>query len=266
MHDIITKKEFDVSKEYERIWKMFNTSEHIGKTTPLSVLVDGCFYFFPNSFKKRSLDLTDFNDTYGFSFKEPCELITVDELILYCEYIITLCDHLTEYAFDALESDSDFLLEDIHQTIDDCMDELGLVAAKKDNITIYVHKEPAVIAVADVVDESLAYYVKSYIHKQTAGNLTKKKTILKYLADDIEPQRNKLNGINKTFADSLFQMLQKFVRHNNDKNPYISGLSSEELEKCYDDIYQMWLLAKLEIDNLERKNRVKTILQQINSK
>jgi hypothetical protein len=60
-------------------------------------------------------------------------------------------------------------------------------------------------------------------------------------------------------------MLQKFVRHNNESNPFIKGLALKELEKCYDDIYQMWLLAKLEIDNLERKKRVETVLQQINT-
>jgi hypothetical protein len=61
-------------------------------------------------------------------------------------------------------------------------------------------------------------------------------------------------------------MLQWFVRHNNEENPYIKSLSKEELENIYDDIYQMWLLAKLEIDNLERKNRVVEILKKANEK
>ena len=95
--------------------------------------------------------------------------------------------------------------------------------------------------------------------------MQRKKTILKFLADDIEPERNKLRGINRTLEGNLFQMLQKFVRHNNEENPYIKGLSPDELEACYDDIYQMWLLAKLEIDNLERKKRVEEVLKNINA-
>lgn len=59
-------------------------------------------------------------------------------------------------------------------------------------------------------------------------------------------------------------MLQKFVRHNNSDNPYISSLSPKEVEECYDDIYQMWLIAKLEIDNIERKKRVEAVLKKIN--
>ena len=90
--------------------------------------------------------------------------------------------------------------------------------------------------------------------------------ILKLAADDIELERNKLRGINRTLESNLFQMLQKFVRHNNEENPYIKGLSSDELETCYDDIYQMWLLAKMEIDQVERNKRMKIILEAVNAK
>ena len=59
-------------------------------------------------------------------------------------------------------------------------------------------------------------------------------------------------------------MLQKFVRHNNSDNPYISSLSPKEVEECYDDIYQMWLIAKLGIDNIERKKRGEAVLKKMN--
>lgn len=265
MYDVIKERKFDVAKEYARIWALFNSADHVGpRVTPLINLIDGNIQFFPDSFKSRALSLDDFNDTYGFRINSPNTSVTVDELISYCEYVVTLCDHLWKHASISLDEDSEYLKDDLYQTVEGCMDELGLIAIKKDEITIFVDKDPAVIAVAELVDKSLAYDVKSFIHKQTKGNLQKKKTILKFLADDIEPQRNKLNGINKTFAGNLFQMLQKFVRHNNADNAYISGLSSEKIETCYDDIYQMWILAKLEIDNIERKKRVEAVLKKIN--
>lgn len=265
MYDVIKGRKFDVAREYARIWDLFNSADNIGpRVTPLINLIDGNMQFFPDSFKSRALSLDDFNDTYGFRFNSPNASVTVDELISYCEYVVTLCDHLWKYASISLDEDSEYLKGDLYQTVEGCMDELGLIAIKKDEITIFVDKDPAVIAVAELVDESLAYDVKAFIHKQTKGDLQKKKTILKFLADDIEPQRNMLNGINKTFAGNLFQMLQKFVRHNNADNAYISGLSPKEIEDCYDDIYQMWLLAKLEIDNIERKKRVEAVLKKIN--
>ena len=266
MYDIIKGRKFDVVKEYARIWKLFNSADMVGpRAVALSLQISASMQFFPDSFKNRALSLDDFNDIFGFKFSSPNEFITEDELISYCEYIVTLCDHLWEYADDTLEEDSDYLRDDLFQTIESCMDELGLMPAKRDNITIFVNKDPTVTAVAEMVDESLSYDVKSYIHNQTKENLQRKKTILKFLADDIEPERNKLRGINKTLEGNLFQMLQKFVRHNNEENPYIKGLSPDELEACYDDIYQMWLLAKAEIDNLERKKRVESVLQKINT-
>lgn len=266
MYEIIHGRKFDVTKEYARIWKLFNTGDLVGpRATPLSLYVSGNLQFFPDSFKNRALTLDDFNDTYGFKFPPPGETVSVDELVSYCEYVITLCDHLWEYGSDSLDDDAEYLRDDLHQTVESCMDELGLEAAKRNNITIYVDKDPTVTAVSEIVDESLSYDVKSYIHKQTKGDLQKKKTILKFLADDIEPNRNTLNGINKTLSGNLFQMLQKFVRHNNEDNAYIKGLSHEELEACYDDIYQMWLLATLELNNVERAQRVKKILGAINS-
>lgn len=267
MYDIINGQKFDVVKEYARIWTLFNTADRVGpRAVPLAEQLSSSMQFFPNSFKHRAISLDDFNDIFGFKFNPPNDSVTEDVLVSYCEYIVTLCDHLWAYSEDCLEEDSDDLRDDLYQTIESCMDELGLVPAKRDNITIFVNKDPTVTAVAEIVDESLSYDVKSYIHKQTKGNFQRKKIILKFLADDIEPQRKILNGINKTLADNLFQMLQKFVRHNNEDNLYIKSLSPEEIEECYDDIYQMWLLAKLEIDNLERKKRVENILKQINAK
>ena len=266
MYDIIKKQKFDVAKEYARIWKLFNTGDIVGpRAIPLSSQLEGCIQFFPDTFKRRALTLADFNEIYGFKFDPPNERVTTDQLISYCEYVVTLCDYLWEYSSDHLEDDTDYLSEALYQTVESCMDELGLVSAKRDCITIYVDKEPAVIAVAEMVDESLAYDVKAFIHKHTKGDLHKKKTILKFLADDIEPYRKMLKGINGSLESNLFQMLHRFIRHNNDTNPYIEGLSSEEIETNYDDIYQMWLLAKLELDNLERKGRVEEVLRKINA-
>ena len=210
------------------------------------------------------MTLNDFNNTYGFKFDSSKDFITVDELVSYCEYVITLCDHLWEYGGDVLDDDAEYLREYLYQTVEGCMDELGLVSAQRDYITIYVDKDPVVTAVSEFMDESLVYDIKSYIHKNTDGDLKKKKTILKYLADDIEPQRKMLKGINSNLEKNLFQMLQKFIRHNNSENLYIKELSPNELESCYNDIYQMYLLSKLEIENVERKRRVEEVLKNIN--
>jgi hypothetical protein len=134
------------------------------------------------------------------------------------------------------------------------------------DVSILIPKDAAVISVAEIADTNTANMVLEYNHHALKGNLTKKKTILKFLADDMEPQKKLLTSINNTLYNNLFQMFHKFIRHNNDDNPTISAMTNEEIETCYDDMYQMWLLAKLEIDNLERKKRVESVIKKLNTK
>ena len=72
-----------------------------------------------------------------------------------------------------------------------------------------------------------------YNHHLLKGNLDEKKVILKCMADDIENDRKKLNEINNSFSVKLFRMLNAFVRHNNDDNEYIKGVSGYEVQPPY---------------------------------
>lgn len=266
MYDIITRKEIDIAHEYERIWQMFNLAESGSSATPLCRSIEGGMQFFPMPFRHRAVTLNDFDKTFGFSFPCPPASVTEAELVSYCEYVITLCDHLWEYAEDVLEEDSDFLRDDLYKTVESCMDEMGYEAVKRDFITIYVKKEPAVEVAAAAVDEAIAFDVKAYGHARTKGDLARKKTILLYLANDFEPRRRILKANNLSgLEDTLSQMFNKFVRHNNADNAYIRTLSPDELEGYYDDIYQLWLTATLEIDSIERKRRAKEVLGKINA-
>lgn len=266
MYDIITRKEIDIAHEYERIWQMFNLAEAGNSATPLCRSIEGGMQFFPMPFRHRAVTLNDFDKTFGFSFPRPPASVTEDELVSYCEYVITLCDHLWEYADDVLEDDTELLRDDLYKTVESCMYEMGYEAVKRDFITIYVKKEPEVEVAAAVVDEAIAFDVKAYSHARTKGDLARKKTILLYLANDFEPRRRILKANNLIgLEDTLSQMFNKFVRHNNADNAYIRTLSPDELEGYYDDIYQLWLTAILEIDSIDRRRRAKEVLGKINA-
>ena len=98
------------------------------------------------------------------------------------------------------------------------------------------------------------------------GNLEGKLGILKLMADDIDNKniRSALHDINATLEKQLYQLINKFVRHNHAQTPIIYEMNDEELESWYDDIYQMWLLAKLELDHVGRRNRIAELLAKIN--
>ena len=116
----------------------------------------------------------------------------------------------------------------------------------------------------DFEDEKLSYSVLEYNHFRLKGDLTAKLSILKLMADDIEPHRKSLEQVDSSLSNQLFQMLNKFVRHNITGNAFLDSITDEEKEQWYDEIYQMWLLAKLELDNVDRKRRVKDVLSKIN--
>ena len=61
----------------------------------------------------------------------------------------------------------------------------------------------------------------------------------------------------------LFRLFNTFLRHNNDDNNYIKSLSQEDLESIYDDIYQMWLLAKLQLEYYSYKNRIDDVIKEL---
>lgn len=84
------------------------------------------------------------------------------------------------------------------------------------------------------------------------------------MADSIERERNALKSINSNFTSDLFQLFNKFIRHDNSDNKNISNMLDEELESIYDDMYQMWLLAKLELKQNERNKRIKDLIKNLN--
>ena len=69
-------------------------------------------------------------------------------------------------------------------------------------------------------------------------------------------------------AERLRQLIKKPVIltkdvANTDTFKYVRNMKDGDIEQWYDDIYQMCLLAFLELDHLERKERVKKLKEDI---
>lgn len=136
---------------------------------------------------------------------------------------------------------------------------------------LLVEKDPAATAVAEIVEPELAYQVIEYNHYLLKGDIEGKQKILKFLADKFEAIRPEVKSINPTLESNTGYLLNKMnIRHNNvsGKNaiPYVKNMSEKDLENWYDEIYQMILLAILEVDNIERNKKVKDLKQIIQGK
>lgn len=133
---------------------------------------------------------------------------------------------------------------------------------------IVVENDPAITEVVEVVDPYLVAPILQYNHHLLHGQLNEKKRILLTLGSDLEARRANLKTENPTLESDIFFILNSFdIRHNNregsKKKDYIVNMSLSDLEYWYDNLFQMILLAYLEIDNLPRKKQIANFKQRV---
>lgn len=249
----------------------------VSNTNRISVYDELSTYFIAFCFRGTCLSLDEFNDLHGFHFEKDPTNFNIDHLISLCEYIENLliayqCVPLSyPYGYGNMPTkliDVQFYLQQISQVIE----KIGYMQAKQNDLTIFVEKDPAAIAVAEgeFIPESLSYRLISYNHYSMKGNLAEKKTTLLDLANLLEPQRTNLERIDKTFSSDLFYTFNNFhIRHNNIdllgtkyKKP-VGDLSDEQLEYWYDEVYQMCLLAFMRLEHIDRKKKFDSLKSQI---
>lgn len=267
---ILKEAKVDIRREYDRLYSLFFLNKAFQLNNSMLSLRDYCACFFYSlPFRGTCLNLDDFDDFYGFNFEKVPTDFDLNYLLSFCEYSYNLAVYMnpTNYSilasFTTYNQQPQFYVQQVMKVVD----AIGYVITKQDDsddMSIVVAKSPAAMAVAEISDSKMAYKILEYNHYALKGNLDRKLSILKVFADEIEPRRAELKKIPGSVESELFQMLQKFIRHNNRDNPVIAAMSDDELEAVYDDIYQMWLLAMLELDNVERKKCAKELLGKIN--
>ena len=138
---------------------------------------------------------------------------------------------------------------------------------------IVIEDKPEATAVAEIVEPDISYKVLRYNHYILKGDLPAKKDILLALGADLEPKREQIKAIDKNLEDGIFYILNNLnLRHNNktegDKNykQAVADMDSNTLEHWYDELYQMMLLAYLQLDQVERNNQIKVLKQLVSPK
>lgn len=261
--DIINSAQIDLKREYSRIFDMYYHMPYNNgfANATLAEHVAENFRKLDKNLICRCLSIEDFDETYGFRFVEQPQNFSFDYLISFAEYVTNLVYALMRSGNFGFEHRGLF---EFIEHVKGCMEDLGYEFIEKEFMVIFVEKNPVTISVAETVNDDLAYSVLEYNHYRLKGDLLCKKNILKNMVDDIETERKDLNNINKSFASDLFQLLNKFIRHNNSENRVISQMSDSELEAVYDEIYQMWLLAKMQLEHAKRKSTISELINKIN--
>lgn len=140
-----------------------------------------------------------------------------------------------------------------------------------DERILIIEDKPEVTAVAEIVEQDLALDIIRYNHRSLQGEIESKKKILISLGSELEPKRKELQALNKQLSEDIFFMLNNInIRHNNRSKKdmakykdYVAKMTKARLEKWYDELYQMMLLAFLLLDNVQRTANVKELKEKI---
>lgn len=214
-------------------------------------------------FRGTCLTLDDFEDFYNIHFDRNPSDFDLDYLIRFCEYTYNMLIYLNpmnpmgNLSFNAPYQ---IYLQQIYKVVE----KTGyMYSQNKQGITIFIPKSPEAISVAEIVEPEISYKVIEYNHHLLQGDIEGKKEILLKLADILESRRKELKGINKTIETNVFMLFNYMnIRHDNCSKEshkyieYIANMSKRDLEKWYDETYQLALLALLELDNIERNRKI----------
>ena len=162
----------------------------------------------------------------------------------------------------------------LKDVMDDVLSQYNHVAYidEEQECVLIIEDKPEVTAAAEIMTTpTLAVDVVKYNHRSLRGDIEQKKKILLSMGAELEAKRKSLHNINPVLENDIFFMLNNLnIRHNNkskgDKNykEHVAKMRKDRLEKWYDELYQMILIAFLLMDNTKRADKVKELKSKIN--
>ncbi len=271
---------YDVNEEINKIRELFENAviyytnpRDYGEQTKLSIeaVVDN-FLLVGWKQRKGCLSCSEIRtklqlDSFFYNSVEDivCILEYMSNLICLIDKVIFLRNN-TLFQFDTnfsfLKQNIDLLLEHINyeKHIFD-----------NEQKVILVPKNPAATTVAEISSQETAMAILKYHHTSLKGELEEKRKILLSIAHEYETLlSNGIDGFNDYFSKAREMLNNLDIRHNNKdgkhKKDFVVNMSSEELEKWYDELYQLLLFCVLIKDNKYRKDEISKFLEQLNKK
>ncbi len=271
----LLKKNNNIERDAKRILTLFTDfifAEIGPRRYTLKELVD--LYCFSNwKWKGRCLDLEDFMDTVGLDDPDGYSPQDLDDFINMIEVIYNFWYLAGSFLVENEYKGPFSVAVQLKDLMDDCLSEYNYKAfyfSDKEQCII-TEDSPQVTAAAEASEPSVALEIVRYNHRQMRGDIEKKKAVIKMLFDHLEGRKREITAINTSLYDCISGGLNNLnIRHNNinpaNKATYkkaVAEMPAEELEKHYDDLYQLILLAILEMDNVQRKSDMKELIKRV---
>lgn len=275
---ILKDAKIDIKAEYQKLYGLlFDRSIQVSNTKRISAYDELSDYFIYFGFRGTCLSIDEFNDVYGFHFERDPKDFDIDYLVSLCEYTYNMlmgyqCTNGNGMGYGymvAAPINIQFYVMQIQRVIE----AIGYMQSNQDGFVIFVEKSPEAIAVAEseLIPDKLSYKIIAYNHYAMKGNIEAKKAVLLQLASILEGKRDVLKAADGTLERNLFYLFNNLnIRHNNiDSNDsakykqYVAHMPQEEIEEWYDEIYRMCLLAFLQIEHFDRRNKLNTLKNNI---
>lgn len=279
----IVRDNSNIKNDIDRIIRLFSEDKicacnEVLYTRDMS-LKDFVEEFCFSTWKSRGhcLDVDDFLSTIGYKellFNIKNCIDSVNESLIIIEMVFNfwkLAENKSKITCVNFGFKNNFYhLFDLMQDILARLNYQAIYDKEKEQVLV-IEDKPEVTAVAEIVDDDLSMEVLKYNHHTLKGDLATKKKILLRFGNELEAKRDTLNLVNKESTTNIFYMLNNFnLRHNNideSNNKHFKKVVAEmkdgELEEWYDELYQMILLAFLELDNKDRTIKFKEIKDKI---
>lgn len=277
----IIKQNYDMEEEFLKIKSLFlNKIFHpVGLYSSLAIedIADLYFSKYDNrnniencqEFKNKINNYINKKDNSYYPLFE-----NIENIIIYLEYFINIIsfveslDVIKNIKYD--ENKYKILKDNINLLIENTNYEKFI--DKKTKQILLIPKNPEAIAVAEQTKNiEIANAILKYNHYSLKGNLEDKRNLLISIANEYNDfLHSKLAGFNKELDMAIFLINNCHIRHNNksgnEEKKLIANLKNEDLEKLYDDTYQLILFCILAKTNVERMKNFEEKVKKTNYK
>ena len=251
---VLKEGKIDLKNEYSKLYDLFYRKDSRDDISLADMVSNNFIKYY---FRGTCLTLEEFDRYYGFRFVEQPQNFDINYLVSFMEYIYNFIIPL-EDRFLFRDRSKSFYIQHILKVVE----LIGYNIVNKDGLLIFIPKDNNAISVSEseCIPANLSYKVLEYNHHSMKGNIESKKDILLKLSYLLEAKRKKLSEINSKFTSDLFQLFNTCnIRHNNKDSAstkyckYVAEMQDDELENTYDEIYQMCLLAFMQLEHADRK-------------
>ena len=267
----ILEEQYDFNKEFKKITHLFNSNviHRIGCGYPIESAVNGVFH----EWKARGscINCVDMRQELDIDTIAKLEKPSLNNIALCLEYYANIVYVFVTKCFPvSQEFDVNNILPILQRNIDILIEHMNLtkqVLVNEEKVVL-LPKDPTATAVAETAPKEIAFAILKYNHASLKGQIEEKRKLLHSIANEYEDLlAHPTNGFGDYFKTTRGLLNNLNIRHNNksgkNKNDLVQNMSKEELEKQYDELYQLLLFCILTKENAERKKVADELLKQI---